>query len=113
MSKLPSILMLLGVVLSRPARAETVYEFVSACRQQQLAVCFDRIDRRLMRLNSGTQRRICLPRAFGAVLTESVGVPVSVLEHVRLALSAAQFGDAGTEVDDVMVRIVGGLYPCS
>lgn len=114
MSKLPSILVVLCVVLlPRPAQGETVYEFVSACREQKLSACFTRIDRHLTRLNTGADRRICLPRAFGAVLLEDEGVPVSVLEHVRLALSAARFGDAGSEVDDVMVRIVGGLYPCS
>ena len=32
--------------------------------------------------------------------------PVSLLEHVLLELSAARFGNAGSDVDDVIARIV-------
>jgi hypothetical protein len=94
------------------ARAEPVYDFVASCRQEQLAECFHQIEQRLTRLNAGANSRICLPKAFGATMFESVGIPVSVLDHVRLGLSAARFGDAGRDVDDVMSEIVTAIYPC-
>lgn len=94
------------------ARAEPVYDFVSNCREEQLADCFHQIEQRLNRLNSGSNRRVCLPRAFGATMFESVGIPVSVLEHVRLALSAARFGKSQHDVDTVISEIVAGIYPC-
>jgi hypothetical protein len=45
-------------------------------------------------------------------MAQSSSVPVSVLEHVRLGLSAARFGHSGSEVDDVIVKIMGGIYRC-
>jgi len=32
---------------------------------------------------------------------------------VRLKLSAACFGEAGADADDVMVDIINGIYPCA
>jgi hypothetical protein len=95
------------------ARAETVYEFVRQCRQQQLGDCFAVINARLGHLNEGRDRRICLPRAFGGIMLGRGVVPVSLLEHVRVKLSAARFGHAGAETDDVITDIIGALYPCS
>lgn len=99
-------------LLPRPVRAEAVYEFVAHCRQERLGDCFDSIRSRLDSLNAGTARRICLPRAFGGVVLERGVLPVSLLEHVRVKLSAARFGEAGANVDDVMTRIVNQIYPC-
>jgi hypothetical protein len=100
------------VLLALPARADDVYEFVKQCRDEKLGDCFDRIGTRLSDLNAGPNWRICLPRRFGGTLIESGVIPVSLLEHVRLKLSAARFGDAGSDADDVIVRIVNGIYPC-
>jgi len=100
-------------LLIGPARGEAVYDFVGHCRNEQLSRCFDRIGERLNRLNAGAHRRICLPRTFGGLMLGSGVIPVSLLEHVRLTLSAARFGDAGTDVDDMMARIVNAIYPCN
>jgi hypothetical protein len=78
-----------AVLLARPARAEPVYEFVKDCRDEALGHCFNRIATRLSDLNAGGNRRICLPRTFGGTMVESGVIPVSLLEHVRLKLSAA------------------------
>lgn len=94
------------------ARAEPVYEFVKHCKEETLGHCFFRIQERLTYLNSGAVNRVCLPRTFGSTLVHTASVPVSVLDHVRLGLSAARFGSAGDEVDDVIVRIVGAIYRC-
>lgn len=113
MSRLTAVLVLLIVLLpASPARAEAVYEFVTRCRQERLADCFALIGERLSQLNTGDGRRICLPRAFGGTIFESGVVPVSLLEYVRVKLSAARFGRAGSNVDDVIVGIVNALYPC-
>jgi hypothetical protein len=101
-----------AVLLARPAHAEAVYEFVKHCRDEKLGHCFNRIATRLSDLNTGTNRRICLPRTFGGTMVESGVIPVSLLEHVRLQLSAARFGDAGSDVDAVIARIINGIYPC-
>lgn len=107
---LPALTILLATV---PVRAETVYEFTLACREDELAKCFDKIEERMIALKAaGPGRRICLPRAFGATMFESLEVPVSVLEHVRLGLSAARFGQTRADVDDVIRQIVSGIYPC-
>ncbi len=100
-----------AVLLARPAHAEAVYEFVKHCHEK-LGHCFNCIGTRLSSLNTGTNRRICLPRTFGGTMVESGVIPVSLLEHVRLQLSAARFGDAGSDVDGVIARIVNGIYPC-
>jgi hypothetical protein len=97
-------------LFARPAAAETVYEFVSLCRGEKLGYCFDRIATRLNSLNSPPNRRICLPTGFGGMVTGVL--PVSLLDIVRLKLSAAQFGDSGSDADQVLVRIVNGIYPC-
>jgi hypothetical protein len=105
------ILMAMGTLaLARPAQAETVYQFVALCNAEQLGHCFNRIDTRLLGLNASTNRRICLPATFGAMLSDVI--PVSLLEQVRVRLSAARFGDSATDVDDVIVRIVDEIYPC-
>ena len=101
-----------ALLLARPAQAEPVYEFVAHCRAEELGHCFHRIGTRLTGLDAGPNRRICLPLRFGGILAEGV-IPVSLLDHVRMKLSAARFGDSGTEVDDVIVRIVNGIYPCN
>ena len=98
-----------ALLLAQPAQGETVYDFVALCRAEQLGHCFNRIDARLEALNTGSNRRICLPRSFAAITGV---IPVSLLEHVRLKLSAARFGNAGSEVDDVMVRIINDVYAC-
>lgn len=104
----------IGLVLgSTPVRAEAVYEFVKHCREERLGDCFSLINARLNRLNEGRERRICLPRAFGGIVLDGGVIPVSVLEHVRVKLSAARFGRAGAETDDVMVGIVNAIYPCN
>ena len=101
-----------AVLLARPAHADDVYEFVKLCHDEKLGQCFHRIGTRLSALNTGPNRRICLPRTFGGTMVESGVIPVSLLEHVRLKLSAARFGDAGSDVDAVIARIVNGIYPC-
>ena len=93
-------------------RAETVYDFVSDCRADRLAHCYSRIESRLLKLNEEAGRRVCLPRSFGATLAEPVSIPVSLLEHIRLALSAARFGNSEVDVDEAIVGIVAAIYRC-
>ncbi len=105
------ILIAMGALLLAPsARAETVYQFAALCSAEQLGHCFNRIETRLVDLDKGTHRRICLPASFGAMLSNVI--PVSLLERVRVRISAARFGDAEADVDDVIVRIVDEIYPC-
>jgi hypothetical protein len=111
--KLAVVLVVLSALICpRAARAEAVYEFVTRCRQERLADCFALIGDRLARLDTGARPRICLPRAFGGMMLDGGVVPVSLLEHVRVKLSAARFGQAGAETDDVIASIVNGIYPC-
>lgn len=114
MSKTLKLLFALGMMALplQPAQAEPVYEFVRTCKEEPLGHCFFRIQERLSYLNREAVRRICLPRAFGATFVHSVSIPVSLLEHVRLGLSAARFGEAGDDVDDVIAKIVGTIYHC-
>lgn len=110
---LTASLIALSVLLpSRAARAEDVYEFVDRCRKEQLADCFYRIAERLKQLNAGSKYRVCLPSSFGGGIFDSGVLPVSLLEHVRVNLAAAQFGRAEANVDEVMAGIVNGIYPC-
>jgi hypothetical protein len=97
----------------RSASAETVYEFVEVCKEEKLGDCFFRIQERLTRLNAEGHRRVCLPRTFGSTMVLDASVPVSVLDHVRLGLSAARFGSAEDDVDQVISKIVGTIYPCN
>jgi len=101
------------ISLAGPARGEALYEFVSHCRDEQLGRCYDRIGEHLNSLNAGAEKRICLPQSFGGITLEDGVIPVSLLEHVRLKLSAACFGEAGADADDVMVDIINGIYPCA
>ena len=88
-----AILIATGVLLlARPAQAEAVYDFVAQCRGEKLGHCFNRIGTHLTGLNASPNRRICLPVSFGGMLSNGV-IPVSLLEHVRLKLSAARFGE--------------------
>jgi hypothetical protein len=100
------------IVLPWPAQAETVYEFVVHCRRDMLGDCFGRISKRLNDLNSRARRRICLPHSYGGIMLEDGVIPVSLLEHVRIQLSAAEFGEAGANVDDVLVEVINAIYPC-
>ncbi len=100
-----------ALLFSRPVQAEPVYDFVAHCRAAKLGHCFHSISTRLTVLNTGPNRRICLPVSFGGMLSGGI-IPVSLLEHVRVKLSAARFGDAGTDVDIVMMRVVNQIYPC-
>jgi hypothetical protein len=112
--RLVAILVAVSVILlPRPASAESVYEFVSQCRQDRLADCFYRIAQRIKQLNASGTRRICLPDSFGGGMFDSGVLPVSLLEEVRVHLSAARFGRAEVNVDDVMSGIVNGIYPCN
>ena len=101
-----------AVLLVRPAHAEPVYVFVKHCRDEKLGHCFNRIATRLSDLNTGANRHIWLPGSFGGTMVECGVIPVSLLEDVRWRLSAARCGNAGTEVDAVITRIVNGIYPC-
>ncbi len=103
-----------GISMAGPAHAETVYEFVSLCKAETLSGCFNLIEKRLDRLRVAEQgRAFCLPRVWGATMVTSESYPVSVLEHVRLALSAARFGKAERSVEKEMTTIIAEVYPCS
>ena len=113
MARLAAILVVLCAVLPAPsARAEPVYDFITHCRQQRLGDCFALINERLNMLGSGAHRSICLPRAFGGLMLGDGVVPVSLLEHVRVKLSAARFGHAGADANATIASIINGIYPC-
>lgn len=104
-----------ALVLLAPngVRAETVYEFAVQCREDQLSRCFNLIEERLDTLRASEDgHTFCLPKAWSASLFQAVGYPVSVLEHVRLRMSASRFGNAERPADTVMGEILGGIYPC-
>lgn len=99
-----------ALLLASSAKAETVYTFAVLCNAEKLSHCFSRIETRLARLNGSPNRRICLPMSFGGLMSDAI--PVSLLEHVRIRLSAARFGNAASAADDVIVRIVNRVYAC-
>jgi AraC-like DNA-binding protein len=108
-----TVIAALMLLVAGDARATTVYEFALNCREDALSSCFGRISKHLDRLKAGHQgESFCMPRVWGATSTEGEGYPVSVLEHLRLGLSAARFGNAGRDVDDVLRELAAGLYPC-
>ena len=93
--------------------AETVYEFATACHEDQLNTCFNLIRDRLDRLKAKEQgRAFCLPRAWGTPGYITSGYSISVLEHIRLSVSAARFGKAEEPVDIAMRDILKAIYPC-
>lgn len=103
----------IALVAPQTLRAETVYEFAVNCREEQLARCFSLITERLNIVKAKEQgHAFCLPRAWGNPNFMASGYPVSFLEHVRLSLFAARFGNAEEPVEDAMRDIVRGVYPC-
>jgi AraC-like DNA-binding protein len=105
-----------ATLLSVPSvlRAETVYEFAAGCHEDELAKCFDLIRAELDRLKAKEQgRSFCLPRAWGLDDYPFSQYPLSVLEHIRLSLSAARFGNAERPVDDAISEILAKIYPCN
>jgi len=108
-----AVLATLMCLLCSNAGATTVYDFTMSCREERLSACFNRIEEHLERLKAVADgRRFCLPGAWGSSMFSSLEYPVSVLEYVRLAVSAARFGRAERDVDEVMSEVVAGLYPC-
>jgi hypothetical protein len=103
----------LGLVAPSALRSETVYEFATSCHEDQLNTCFNLIRERLDRLKAKEQgRAFCLPRSWGTPGYISSGYPISVLEHIRLSVSAARFGNAEEPVDLAMRDILKAIYPC-
>lgn len=103
----------LVLLSSRSANAESVYEFGARCRTASLGGCFAVIQDRLERLEARDRRqRFCVPRAWGVSMFASVRYPVSVLDHVRLAISAARFGHAGSDADELLLEMMARIYPC-
>jgi hypothetical protein len=95
------------------ARAETVYEFSSHCHEDHLLACLDQIRELVTRVKARDQGRVfCAPRAWGMENYPFSDYPLSVLEHVRLSLSAARFGKAEMPVDDAISDILKAIYPC-
>lgn len=108
-----AVIAALFILAPTVARAESVYEFVVQCREDQLTRCFNLIEERLDGLKASEDgRAFCLPKAWGSSLFHNVGYPVSVLEHVRLRMSASRFGGAERPADIVLGEILGGIYPC-
>ena len=96
-----------------PARAATVYDFVIGCRDDRQMDCLKSIEERIVKLReTENERSFCLPRAFGATMFQSLHLPISLLDYVRLGLSAARFGKAKREVDEVIREILASIYPC-
>lgn len=113
MARLAAIVLALCALCPAPAaRAEPVYDFVTNCRHQRLGDCFALINERLNVLNSGAHPSICLPRAFGGLMLGDGVVPVSLLEHVRVKLSAARFGHSGDDANATIASIINRIYPC-
>lgn len=105
--------LIIALALPAAARAETVYDFTQSCRDDQLKACFARIEERLDLLRAKHQRRaFCIPQVWGATMVVSESYPVSILEYVRVRVSAARFGRAEQDVDTVITEIVGAIYPC-
>ncbi len=105
--------MFVAILTVTAAHAETVVEFVSSCNNTKLSACFDRISREIDSLNvTEGGKSFCLPRAWGATMFERVGYPVSVLEYVRLAMSASRFGNAEKPATAEMSAILAKTFPC-
>lgn len=97
--------------VAAPARADTVYEFVASCRRETLGQCFNRISERLDALKAWDQHSAyCFPPAYKAMVGDSY--PISVIEYLRLALSAARFGESSRPTDSVITDLLARIYPC-
>lgn len=96
-----------------PLHAETVYEFVMTCRRVDLSTCFNRISDGLDRVkvkDDGTA--FCLPRAWAGPGFITSTYPISLLEYVRVGLSASRFGKADEPVEGALRDILKDIYPC-
>lgn len=101
------------VLLCQPAQAETVYDFTMRCNEMSLRGCLDDIEAHLVQLEGKEQgNAFCIPRAWGRPEFLSGGFPISLLEYLRVGLSASRFGHAQEPVEDAMRDILAELYPC-
>jgi hypothetical protein len=102
------------LVLAPSARAEGLYEFVSACKSAPLGVCLRSIEGELDTARArGQGRAFCIPRVWGANLIPTTTYPVSLLDYVLLRLSAARIGRAGQPVQAVLRDTLAELFPCA
>ncbi len=94
------------------ASAEPVYDFVSKCEAASLGACFARIRTELDRLRAREdQHAFCLPFVWGGFVP-STTYPVSILDYMKLRLSASRIGRAGDPADVVMRDVLAEMFPC-
>lgn len=93
--------------------AETVYEFATSCHEDELAECFNHVRDALDRVKAkGQGQAFCMPRSWGMMDSPFSEYPVSLLDHIRLALSAARFGKAEQSADSAISEVLAKIYPC-
>ena len=93
-------------------RAETVYEFATACHEDQLNTCFNLIRDRLDSAESEGARPGLLPAArLGHASIHHQRLPISSRAS-QAVVSAARFGKAEEPVDIAMRDILKAIYPC-
>lgn len=104
---------LLCAVTCSAARADALYEFVTACRSSPLGICFRRIEDELNQARTaGEGKSFCIPQVWAGNLIPTTSYPVSVLDYVLLRLSAARVGRAGQPVQVVLRDTLTELFPC-
>ena len=110
---LTTLIMAAALSVPQVLRAETVYEFATNCHENELAKCFELIKERLDLVKAKEQgHAFCMPGAWGMMDFPFSDYPVSILEHIRLSLSAARFGNAEQPVESAITDIIAKIYPC-
>jgi len=107
-----SLFALAAVLCCGPARADSVYDFVNGCEAASLDVCFTRIRTELDRVReTDDHHAFCIPPVWGGFVP-STTYPVSVLDYIKLRLSAARIGRAGDPADAVIRDVLAEAFPC-
>ena len=97
---------------SGTARAEAVWDFVASCDGAPLGDCLGRVQAAIERVRAGEDgHAFCIPPVWGGFVP-STTYPVSVLDYVRLRLSAARIGRAGDPADAVVRSVLVEMFPC-
>ncbi|MEG6507774.1 hypothetical protein V6C03_02215 [Methyloligella sp. 2.7D] len=96
-----------------PAHAETVYEFSRSCKALPLHLCFKAIAGLVDQAKQdGQGRAFCMPEVWVTPGDVTRSYPVSLLERLRVSLSAARFGRAEMPAEEALQETLAEIYPC-
>ena len=89
-----------------------MFDFVARCDSAPLDACFDEIRTQLDQLRATENRHgFCIPPVWGGFVPSRI-TPVSVLDYLKLRLSAARIGRAGEPTEAVLRDVLADMFPC-